>query len=72
MGGDSGGASNEAGNRLSRMIRRSSGSVLTARRAQIVLLAAQWMPPAKVAGVVDAVTTRVGFGGTYPTLDLIL
>jgi hypothetical protein len=33
--------SNEEGNRLLRMIRRSSGSVVTWRRAQIMLLAAQ-------------------------------
>jgi hypothetical protein len=34
------------------MIRRSSGSVVPWRRAQIVLLAAQRMPPARIAQVV--------------------
>ena len=33
--------SNEEGNRLLRIVRRSSGAVVTSRRAQIVLLAAQ-------------------------------
>lgn len=33
--------SNEEGNRLLRMVRRDSGSVVTWRRAQIVLLSAQ-------------------------------
>ena len=32
---------NEEGNRLLRMVRRTSGSVVTWRRAQIVLLSAQ-------------------------------
>jgi hypothetical protein len=32
---------NEEGNRLLRIVRRDSGSVLTWRRAQIVLLSAQ-------------------------------
>jgi len=44
--------SNEEGNRLLRMVRRSSGSVVTWRRAQIVLLAAQRMPPTRIAQVV--------------------
>ena len=44
--------SNEEGNRLLRMIRRTSGSIVTWRRAQIVLLAAQRMPPTKIAQVV--------------------
>jgi len=42
---------NEEGNRLLRIIRRGSGSVVTWRRAQIVLLAAQRMPAAKIAEV---------------------
>src|SRR5437870_13381906 len=44
--------SNEEGNRLLRMIGRGSGSVVTWRRAQMVLLAAQRMPPTRIAGVV--------------------
>jgi transposase len=44
--------SNEEGNRLLRMIRRSSGSIVTWRRAQIVLLAAQRMPAPRIAEVV--------------------
>jgi transposase len=44
--------SNEESNRLLRMIRRGSGSVVTWRRAQIVLLAAQRMPAARIAEVV--------------------
>jgi transposase len=68
--------SNEEGNRLLRIIRRGSGSVVTWRRAQIVLLAAQQMPPARIAGVVfsDADTVREvihnfnrdGFEALYP------
>src|SRR5207247_6343840 len=67
---------NEEGNRLLRMIRRSSGSVVTWRRAQIVLLAAQRMPPTRIAEVVfsDADTVREvihnfnrdGFDGLWP------
>jgi hypothetical protein len=34
---------NDEGNRLLRIVRRSSGSVVTWRRAQIVLLSAQGM-----------------------------
>src|SRR2546428_8244375 len=44
--------SNEEGNRLLRIVRRGSGSVVTWRRAQIVLLAAQRMPAARIAEVV--------------------
>ena len=68
--------SNEEGNRLLRMIRRSSGSVVTWRRAQIVLLAAQRMPAPKIAEVVftDSDTVRDvihnfnrdGFDALYP------
>ena len=67
---------NEEGNRLLRMIRRSSGSVVTWRRAQIVLLAAQRMPPTRIAEVVfsdpDTVRevihnfNRDGFDSLYP------
>jgi transposase len=68
--------SNDEGNRLLRLIRRSSGSVVTWRRAQIVLLAAQRMPPARIAEVVftdpDTVRdvihnfNRDGFDALYP------
>jgi hypothetical protein len=37
------------GNRLLRIVRRSSGSVVTWRRAQMVLLAAQAMPVSQIA-----------------------
>ncbi len=36
---------NDEGNRLLRIVRRTSGSVVTWRRAQIVLLSAQGMNP---------------------------
>jgi transposase len=68
--------SNEEGNRLLRIIRRESGSVVTWRRAQVVLLAAQRMPAAKIAEVVftdpDTVRdvihnfNRDGFDALYP------
>jgi transposase len=68
--------SNEEGNRLLRMVRRDSGSVVTWRRAQIVLLAAQRMPAPKIAAVVftDSDTVRDvihnfnrdGFDALYP------
>ena len=68
--------SNEEGNRLLGMVRRSSGSIVTWRRAQIVLLAAQRMPAARIAEVVfsdpDTVRdvihnfNRDGFDALYP------
>ncbi len=67
---------NEEGNRLLRIVRRSSGSVVTWRRAQIVLLAAQRMPATRIAEVVfsdpDTVRevihsfNRDGFDSLYP------
>lgn len=42
---------NDEGNRLLRIVRRSSGSVVTWRRAQMVLLSAQGMDVAAIAGV---------------------
>ena len=42
----------DEGNRLMRIVRRGSGSVVTWRRAQIVLLAAQRMPATRIAQVV--------------------
>ena len=68
--------SNEEGNRLLGIVRRSSGSVVTWRRAQIVLLAAQLMPAARISEVVfsdpDTVRgvihnfNRDGFDSLYP------
>ena len=42
---------NDEGNRLLRIVRRSSGSVVTWRRAQMVLLSAQGMDVAAIAKV---------------------
>jgi hypothetical protein len=42
---------NDEGNRLLRIVRRSSGSVVTWRRAQMVLLSAQAMDVAAIAKV---------------------
>jgi transposase len=68
--------SNEEGNRLLRIVRRTSGSVVTWRRAQIVLLSAQGMTPARISEVVftdpDTVRdvihnfNRDGFDALYP------
>jgi transposase len=68
--------SNEEGNRLLRMVRRTSGSVVTWRRAQIVLLSAQGMSPPRISQVVftdpDTVRdvihnfNRDGFDSLYP------
>jgi hypothetical protein len=41
----------DEGRRLLRIIRRGTGSVVTWRRAQMVLLSAQGMPVAKIAEV---------------------
>lgn len=43
--------SNEEGNRLLRMVRRGAGNVVTWRRAQIVLWAAQGYPVARIAEI---------------------
>jgi hypothetical protein len=43
--------SNDEGNRLLRIVRRSSGSVVTWRRAQMVLLSAQGMDVPMIANV---------------------
>ena len=51
--------SNEEGNRLLRMVRRSSGSVVTWRRAQMVLLSAQGMDVATIATVTFTSADRV-------------
>ena len=42
---------NDEGNRLLRIVRRSSGSIVTWRRAQMVLLSAQGMDAAQIAKV---------------------
>jgi transposase len=67
---------NEEGNRLPRIVRRESGSVLSWRRAQVLVLAAQRMPPARIAELVfsdpDTVRellpnfNREGFDALYP------
>ena len=67
---------NEEGNRLLRIVRRSSGSVVTWRRAQMVLLSAQGMDVAQIATVAFTSTDRVrevlhnfnddGFDSLYP------
>jgi transposase len=51
--------SNEEGNRLLRMVRRSSGSVVTWRRAQMVLLSAQGMDVEQIAKVAFTSPDRV-------------
>jgi transposase len=51
--------SDEEGHRLLRIVRRSSGSVVTWRRAQMVLLSAQGMPVAKIAEVTFTSPDRV-------------
>src|SRR5688572_28130728 len=68
--------SNDEGNRLLRIIRRGSGSVVTWRRAQMVLLSAQGMPVARIAEVAFTSEDRVrdvihnfntdGFDSLYP------
>jgi transposase len=49
----------EEGNRLLRIVRRSSGSVVTWRRAQMVLLSAQGMDVAQIAKVAFTSPDRV-------------
>jgi transposase len=68
--------SNEEGNRLLRIVRRSSGSVVTWRRAQMVLLSAQGMDAGRIAEVTFTSPDRVrdvihnfnadGFDALYP------
>ena len=68
--------SNEEGTRLLRLVRRSTGSVVTWRRAQIVLLSAQGMSAVAISEVVftdpDTVRevihnfNRDGFDALYP------
>ena len=68
--------SNEDGNRLLRILRRGTGSVVTWRRAQMVLLSAQAMDVPQIARVTFASEDRVrdvihnfnadGFESLYP------
>jgi transposase len=68
--------SNQEGNRLLRIVRRSTGSVVTWRRAQMVLLSAQGMDVAQIAQVTFTSPDRVrdvlhnfnldGFDALYP------
>src|ERR1044071_9332887 len=68
--------SNDEGQRLLRIVRRSSGSVVTWRRAQMVLLSAQAMDVAEIARVTFTSPDRVrdvlhnfnldGFDSLYP------
>jgi transposase len=68
--------SSEEGNRLLRIVRRSSGSVVSWRRAQMVLLSAQGMDAARIAEVTFTSPDRVrdvihnfnadGFEALYP------
>src|SRR3954470_1814473 len=68
--------SNDEGNRLLRIVRRGTGSGVSWRRAQMVLLSAQRMPVAKIAEVTFTSTDRVrdvihnfntdGFASLYP------
>src|SRR5215210_348680 len=68
--------SNEEGNRLLRIVRRTSGSVVTWRRAQMILLSAQGMHAARIAEVTFTSADRVrdvihnfnadGFEALYP------
>jgi transposase len=67
---------NDEGNRLLRIVRRSSGSVVTWRRAQMVLLSAQAMEVSEIARVTFTSEDRVrdvlhnfnldGFDSLYP------
>jgi hypothetical protein len=50
----------DEGNRLLRIVRRGTESVVTWRRAQMVLLSAQHMPVAKIAEVTFTSPDRVG------------
>ncbi|MEV6534922.1 hypothetical protein AB0M86_35955 [Streptomyces sp. NPDC051639] len=50
---------NDEGRRLLRFVRRGTGSVVTWRRAQIVLLSAQGMPVARIAEVTFTSADRV-------------
>ena len=69
----------DEGRRLLRILRRGTGSVVTWRRAQTVLLSAQGMPVAKIAEVSFTCADRVrdvihnfsadGFDSLYPRYE---
>jgi len=59
--------SDEEGNRLLRIVRRSSGSVVTWRRAQMVLLSVQGMDVAGIAKVSSPAPTGTGGHKTTST-----
>ena len=69
--------SNEEGNRLLRLVRRGAGNIVTWRRAQIVLWAAQGYPVGRIAEIGFTSPDRVrevihnfnqdGFESLYPT-----
>jgi len=69
--------STEEGNRLLRIVRRSSGSVVTWRRSQMVLVSLQGMDVAQIAKVTFTSPDRVreiinnfnedGFESLYPS-----
>ena len=50
----------EEGNRLLRIVRRTSGSVVTWRRAQVVLLSAQGMSPPAIRRSSSPIRTPSG------------
>jgi hypothetical protein len=52
--------SNQEGNRLLRIVGRSTGPLVTGRRAQMVLLSAQGMDVAEIAQVTFTSPDRVG------------
>ena len=54
---------NDEGNRLLRTVRRDSGSVVTWRRAQIVLLSAQGMDVPQIAQVTSPALTGSATSG---------
>jgi hypothetical protein len=68
--------SDDDGNRLKRIVRRGSGSVVTWRRAQMVLWSAQGMSVAQIAGLAFTSQDRIrdllhnfntdGFDSLYP------
>ena len=59
-GSGCGSSPSQEGKRLLRIVRRSTGSVVTRRRAQMVLLGAQGMDVAQIAQVTFTSPDRVG------------
>ncbi|WTE90705.1 hypothetical protein OH767_49700 [Streptomyces sp. NBC_01614] len=55
----------DEGQRLLRIIRRGTGSVVTWRRAQMVLLSAQGMPVVKIAEVTFTKTGHIASDATF-------